>query len=67
MSRIADELYRRLNEAADELAEELGRPVSMVEALRRLVESMGLEPSDFAWSTRVTEMKDVQNRGTGPR
>ena len=57
MSNPMDELYRRLNQAAEELNEERGRPVSMREALLRMIESMELKPSDFTWSSRIKDLE----------
>ena len=54
MSNVIDELYRKVSAVADQLEEELGRPVSMNEALLRLVESMKLDPSDLSWSWRIS-------------
>ena len=50
-----EELYRKLNTEADGLRKELGRPVSMGEALLRLIESMKLEAKDLTWSWRINE------------
>ena len=53
----SDELYKQLTKVADDLTEELGRPVSVREALLQLIESMKLEPSDFSWSWRINKIR----------
>ena len=62
MSELIDELYNEVNRLAEELSEELGRQVSIREALVRLVESKGLDPSDFAWSWRMNAMIRSENQ-----
>ena len=71
MSSPSDELYKQLTKVAHDLAEELGRPVSVRDALLQFIESMKLEPSDFSWSwrinnTRIKEMgEDRSGKGKG--
>ena len=69
MSSVADELYIQLTKVADDLIEELGRPVSVREALLQLIESMKLEPSDFSWSWRInnTRTKEMGESNSGKR
>ena len=57
MSSPSDELYKQLTEVAEDLTEELGRPVSVREALLQLIESMKLKPSDFSWSWRINNTR----------
>ena len=69
MSSVADELYKQLTKVADDLIEELGRPVSVREILLQLIESKRLEPSDFSWSWRInnTPTKEMGEDKSGKR
>ena len=60
MTSVVDELYKQLNKVSDELTQELGRPVSMREALLYWIESRRLEPSDFFWSWRITRSSSTE-------
>ena len=69
MSSVADQLYKQLTKVTDDLTEELGRPVSVREALLQLIESKRLEPSDFSWSWRInnTRTKEIGEDNSGKR
>ncbi len=58
--RVNDDLYRELNKVAGELRSELGRPVSMEDVLKHLLNSRRLKFSDFAgaWNMSDKEAND---------
>jgi hypothetical protein len=66
MSSLVDELFKKLNAVSDELSQELGRQITIREALLRTFESLGLRPSDFAWSWRLNDSVNAGNRRPDP-
>ena len=66
MSHIIDDLYLRLNGVATEMTAELGRPVTLREALLRLLGKERLQLGNFAWSWRFQELATARRRVAGP-
>ena len=60
MSHIIDDLYLRLNGVATELTAELGRTVTIREALLRLLGTKQLDLGDLAWSWRFKELAGAE-------
>ena len=65
MSRIIDDLYLRLNGVATELTAELGRTVTLREALLRLFGAERMLPGDLAWSWRFQELAKARGEVAG--
>ena len=62
MSDIIDDFYVRLEKVAAQLRVELGRPVTIREALLRLLRTEKLEFGSFAWSWRFKELDSAEKR-----
>ena len=62
LSGIIDDFYVRLEKVAEQLTVELDRPVTIREALLRLLKTEKLELVDFAWSWRFEELTGAEKR-----
>lgn len=56
--KVSERTYRKLNELAGELRSQLGRPVSVDEALDLLIKEKKTRPSDFAGTWSMTEEEE---------
>ena len=62
MSDLTDDFYLRLKRIGSELTAEMGRPVTIREALLRLLETERLELGDLAWSWRFKELAGAERK-----
>ena len=60
-----DDLYLRLKRIGRELTDEIGRPVTIREALLRLLETEQLELGDLAWSWRFKGLPGAERKPGG--
>ena len=65
VSDFIDDFYLRLKRIATELTAQMGRPVTMREAILRLLEPEQLELGDLAWSWRLKELARAERKVGG--